>query len=79
MSEELIDCQGFNETSSPNCTKQFDLADDNSVCLPLCKEFSQDDRSLTNFILGLYPISHLVNVIGGIIVIIASIINKTKM
>ena len=78
-SEELIDCQGFGETSQPNCTEQFDLADNNSVCLPLCKEFSQYGTSYTDFIVGLSAIAHLVNVIGGIIVIIACVLNRTKM
>ena len=78
-SEELIDCQGFGETSQPNCSEQFDLADDNSVCLPLCEEFSQHEPHFTNFIVGLNAIVHLVNVIGGIIVIIACIWNRTKM
>ena len=78
-SEELIDCQGFGETGQPNCTEQFDLADNNSVCLPLCEEFSQYGPSYTNFIVGLDAIAHLVNVLGGIIVIIACILNRTKM
>ena len=76
-SEELIDCQG--ETSQPNCAEQFDIADNNSVCLPLCKEFSQYGPSFTNFIVGLTVIVHLVNSVGGIIVIIACILNRAKM
>ena len=80
-SEELIDCQGlgFGETDHPNCTEQFDLADNNSVCLPLCKEFSQHGKKFTDTIVGLSGIVHLMNVIGGIIVIIACILNRTKM
>ena len=78
-SEELIDCQGFGETSQPNCTEQFDLADNNSVCLPLCKEFSLSGPRFTNFLVGLTAIAHLMNVVGGIIVIIACIWNKAKM
>ena len=78
-SEELIDCQGFGETGLINCTEQFDLADNNSVCLPLCKDFSQHGPSFTGFIVGLNAIVHLVNVIGGIVVIIACIWNRSKM
>ena len=78
-SERLIDCQGFGETSQPNCTEQFDLADGNSVCLPLCEEFSQHGPSYTDFVVGLDAITHLVNVIGGILIIIACILNWTKM
>ena len=78
-SEGLIDCQEFGETAQPNCTEQFDLADNNSVCLPLCEEFSQYGPSYTNFIVGLDAIAHLVNILGGIIVIIACILNRTKM
>ena len=78
-SEELIDCQGFGKTNPPNCTKQFHLADNNSVCLPLCEEFSQHGPSFTNFLVGLNAITHLMNVVGGIMVIIACILNRTRM
>ena len=78
-SEKLIDCQGFGETGQPNCHEQFDLADNNSVCLPLCKEFSEFRRTFTDLVVGLSAFSGLVNVIGGIIVIIACIFNRAKM
>ena len=80
-SEELIDCQalGFGETARPNCTEQFDLADNGSICLPLCKEFSQHGERYTDGVVGLHATVHLVNVIGGIIVIVACILNRTKM
>ena len=78
-SEELIDCQGFGETSQPNCADQFDLANNNSICLPLCKEFSQYGPNFTEFIVALTAIAHLVNLVGGIIVIIACVLSKTKM
>ena len=77
--EELIDCQGFGETGQPHCARQFDLADNNSVCLPLCKEFSEFGKIFTDFVVGLSAYSGLVNFIGGIIVIIACIFNRTKM
>ena len=78
-SEEMMNCQRFGETSQPKCTKQFNLADNNSVCLPLCEEFSEYGEKFTDFIAALSAIVHLVNVIGGIIVIIACIWNRTKM
>ena len=78
-SEGLIDCQGFGETAQPNCTEQFDLANNGSICLPLCKEFSQHAKGYTDGIVGLNAIVHLLNVIGGIVVIIACILNRTKM
>ena len=78
-SEELIDCQRFGETGLINCTEQFDLAENNSVCLPLCKEFSQFGLSFTDFVVGLTAFVHLVNTVGGIIVIIACILNRAKM
>ena len=78
-SEGLIDCQGFGETARPNCTEQFNLADGDSICLPLCKEFSQHGETYTDAVVALHGIVHLVNVIGGIIVFIACILNRAKM
>ena len=78
-SEELIDCRGFGETDQPNCTEQFELADNNSVCLPLCEEFSQYGEENTDFMVALSGIVHMMNIIGGIIVIVACIWNRTKM
>lgn len=78
-SEGLIDCQGFGETAQPNCAEQFDLADNGSICLPVCKEFSQHGKSYTDGVVGLHAIVHLVNVIGGIVVMIACILNRAKM
>ena len=79
-SEGLIDCpQELGETTRPNCVEQFDLADNDSICLPLCQEFSQHGERYTDAIVGLHGIVHVVNIIGGIIVIIACILNRTKM
>ena len=78
-SEGLINCQAFGETAQPNCTEQFKLADSDSVCLPLCKEFSQHGEGYTDAVVALHGIVHLVNVIGGIIVVIACILNRAKM
>ena len=78
-SEYLIDCNGFGETGKPTCVEQFDLADGDSVCLPLCKEFSQHDKRFTDTIVALYAFVHLVNVLGGIISFVACIVNRKKM
>ena len=78
-SEYLIDCYGFGETGKPNCVEQFDLADGDSVCLPLCKVFSQHNERFTDAIVTLNAFVHLVNVFGGIIVFVACIVNRKKM
>ena len=78
-SEYLIDCYGFGETSKPNCIEQFDLADGDSVCLPLCKDFSQHNEQFTDAIVALHAFVHLFNVLGGIIVFVACIFNRKKM
>ena len=78
-SDQLIDCSIFEETDYPNCTEQFDLANNGSVCLPLCKEFSLEGKVLDNALVGVYAFCHLVNVLGGIIVFIACVWNRSKM
>ena len=78
-SEELIDCSLFGETDYPNCTEQFDLANNGSVCLPLCKEFSQHGKQFTDALVALNAFFPLVNVIGGIIVFMACVWNRDKM
>ena len=78
-SEYLIDCQGYGETNKPNCIEQFDLADGDSVCLPLCKDFSQHNEQFTDAIVALHGFVHLFNVLGGIIVFALCIFNRKKM
>ena len=78
-SEYMIDCDGFGKTGKPNCVEQFDLADGDSVCLPLCKEFSIYDDKFTDAIVALTAFAHLVNVLGGIISFFACIVNRKKM
>ena len=78
-SEELIDCSIFGETGHPNCTEQFDLANNGSVCLPLCEDFSQHGKQFTDALVALNAFVHLVNVLGGIIVFIACVWNRSKM
>ena len=78
-SEYLIDCTRFGPTSKPTCVEQFELADGDSVCLPLCKDFSQHSERSTDAIVGLHGFVHLVNVLGGIIVFVACAVNRKKM
>ena len=80
-SEELIDCPMaiFGETGYPNCTEQFDLANNGSVCLPLCKEFAELDEQFTSALVGLNAFVHLVNLLGGIVAFIACVWNRSKM
>ena len=78
-SEHLINCDEFGETGKPNCVQQFDLADGDSVCLPLCKEFSVYDDKFTDATVALHAFAHLVNVLGGIISFVACIVNRKKM
>ena len=78
-SEYLIDCYGLGETGKPNCVEQFDLAYGDSICLPLCKDFSQHNERFTDAIVALYGFVHLVNVLGGIIVFVACVFNRKKM
>ena len=78
-SEYLIDCYGFGDTGKPNCVKQFDLADGDSVCLPLCKDFSQHNEKFTDTIVALHAFAHLVNVLGGVVVFGACILHRKKM
>ena len=78
-SEYLIDCDGFGETGKPNCVEQFNLADGDSVCLPLCKDFSQHNERFTDATVALYAFIHLFNVLGGIISFVTCIVNRKKM
>ena len=77
LSDGLIDCDG--ETASINCSKQFGLVNNGSLCLPLCTKFSQYDDTFTSVYMVLSIISHITNMIGGIAVFIASYIKRRKM
>ena len=37
-SEGLIDCTNYGETAPLNCSNQFGLTNNGSICLPLCSE-----------------------------------------
>lgn len=79
QTENLVDCDEFGETVALNCTEQFDLANGDSVCLPLCKEFSQHGEIFTDAVTALNAFINLVNVFGGITVLIACFWKRKKM
>ena len=76
LSKGLINCD--NKTASINCDKQFGLVN-NSVCWPLCTKFSQYDETFTDVYSALTIISHIINMIGGVAMLIASYIKRRKM
>ena len=73
QTDGLIVCEEYEETAPLNCSDQFGLADNGSVCLPLCEEFS----TTSSFIL--YTISSLISITGGLIVIAISFKKRKKM
>ena len=77
--KQLIDCNEYGETSMLNCSDQFGLNEDGSLCLPLCNEFSQDGEKATTVYRTTTVIASLINVIGGIIVLIAAYKNRKNM
>ena len=79
QTDGLIDCTDYGETAPLHCGDQFDIAYNESVCLPLCGEFSQYSKANTNPHIILYATSLLINTIGGIIVIAFSFWKKKKM
>ena len=79
QTDGLIDCEEYEETAPLNCSDQFDLASDGSVCLPLCGEFSQyTEASSTSRVVTL-GISAFVGIFGGIIIIVISFRKRKKM
>ena len=79
QTDGLIDCEEYEETVPLNCSDQFDLANDGSLCLPLCGEFSQFSETYTTPRTILFAICLFIGVIGGIIVIAISYRKRKKM
>ena len=77
--EGIFDCDEYGETIQLNCSDQFDLDKNDSVCLPLCKSFSQQGEVATIILVADNAFAHLINAIGGIIVLIAAIYNRKNM
>ena len=73
QTDELIVCEEYEETAPLNCSDQFGLADNGSVCLPLCEEFSTISSAI------FYTISSLISITGGLIVIAISFKKRKKM
>jgi len=79
QSEKLISCDEYGGTARLNCSDQFGLSDNGSVCMPLCRRFSQFSDEMTTAILIVTNMVYIVNAIGGITVLIASYWNRKKM
>ena len=79
QTDGLIDCEEYGETAPLNCGDQFDLANDASICLPLCGEFSQYSEAYNTPRVVLSAVFLLINVIGGITVITISYRKRKKM
>ena len=79
QTDELIDCTDYGETAPLNCDDQFGLANNESICLPLCGGFSQYSKAYTKVHIVLSATSHFTNVIGGLTVIAASFWKRKKM
>ena len=77
ISEGLIDCS--EDTRSINCSEQFGLAHNDSICLPLCNEFSQYSETITTVFFAISILSHITNIIGGMAVLITIFIKRQKM
>ena len=79
QTDGLIDCEEYDETASLNCSDQFGLANNGSVCWPLCGEFSQYSEAYTTPHIVLDATGSFVSLIGGIIIIGISIKKRKKM
>jgi len=75
----LIDCDEYGETATLDCSDQFGLDENGSICSPLCKDFSKDGERATTVFIATTAIAHLINVFGGIVVLIASFKNRKNM
>ena len=79
QTDGLIDCKEYEETAPLICSDQFDLANYGSICQPLCAEFSQYSKASTTLRYILFTMSHLMNVIGGVVVFTISFMKRAKM
>ena len=73
----LIDC--YEDTGTIDCGEQFGLAYNDSICLPLCKQFSQYGEASTNVYFAMSILSHIMNMIGGMAVLIIAFCKRQKM
>ena len=77
ISEMLIDCN--DDTGTIDCGEQFGLAYNDSICLPLCSEFSQYSDTITAAFFAISIFSHVTNIIGGMAVLIMVLRKRQKM
>ena len=78
-SSELVDCSVYGETAPLNCSDQFGLAHNGSVCLPVCDTFSQYTEGYTSFLPAWLAVCSALNVIGGIISLVVSVYKIKKL
>ena len=79
QTDGLIDCEEYEETVPLNCGDQFGLANNGSICLPLCEEFSQYSEAYTTPHIVLTATAYFLSIIGGIIVIAISFKKRKTM
>ena len=79
QTDGLIDCEEYEETAPLICSDQFDLANYESICLPLCAEFSQYSKSYTTPRQVLFNICLFMIILGGAVVITISFKKRAKM
>jgi len=79
QTDQLIDCEEYEETAPVNCSHQFDLTNDGTVCLPLCGEFSLYSEAYATLRVVLYATVSSLVVIGGMVVIIISFKRRKAM
>ena len=79
QTDGLIDCEEYEETAPLNCSDQFGLANDGSVCLPLCGEFSQYNEAYATSRNVLIATFLSIGALGGIVIIGISCKKRKKM
>ena len=79
QTDGLIDCEEYEETAPLHCSDQFDLANDGSLCLPLCGEFSLYNEAYATSRVALLAIFLSIGVFGGVLVVGISYRKKKKM
>ena len=78
-SEGLINCTEYGETAPLNCSDQFGLGNNGSLCRLLCKKFSQFSEAFTDFLPPWLAIFSGLNIIGGIICLVVSLYKIKKL
>ena len=78
-SEGLIDCSDYGETAPLNCSDQFGLDKNGSICRPLCKTFSQLSETFTTFFPVWLAVCSGLNMIGGMISLVISVYKIKKL